>query len=74
MANQFLNRVGKDFGGKAGLALSAGSLGLGVANYRDNLARESAIQKQKELEQKSLKALQGIHQVLKEGAPVAKTN
>lgn len=61
-------------GGNLGLAMSAGSLGLGVANYKENLAREKSIQGQKALEQKSLKALQGIHQVLTEGAPVAKTN
>jgi hypothetical protein len=58
------------FHSKVGLGMGATSFALGVSNYRTNKARNDANMSQLELQQKSLKALNSIHNSLKK-LPVA---
>lgn len=50
---------------KVGLGLGATSLGLGLLNFKNNSDRMSTQERQIELEQKSLTALQKIHNAVK---------
>jgi hypothetical protein len=49
---------------KIGLSLGGTSLGLGIANYKNNQARMQADLKKQDIEAKSLSALQKIHKAL----------